>query len=192
MLLVRVNPSQHAYYAGERVSVRLEFAKDTAPGKRTGFPHTHRHARKVSVVDAPSPSPASPAAEPLPTINEGERDEPVITFATIRMTAHVVPSSTYIPPEPFLPLRHVLLHQPIGSGSTPHTPGTLDFSAGVDGTLAHSLGGLARGFLNGGKDAGTWEDRKRSVWLDKALPVWMSGKEVVCVDSRVGSGLVCE
>lgn len=198
MLLVRVEPSKHAYYAGERVSVRIEFQtdQDGEEEKGRGFPRAHRHARKVSVITG-VPTPADDDekhAAPLQTIHE-RGDQVHITLATIRMTGHVVPSSIYIPPEPFLPLRQVLLHQPIGSGdSIPTTavaPGTLDFSAGVDGTLAHSLGGLARGFLRG-KEESTWEERRRSVWAGKALPVWLAGREVVCVDSRIGSGLVCE
>jgi hypothetical protein len=194
MLDVRVIPSKHAYFPGERIEARIEFRRD-APRRARGraFPRGI-HTRKVSVVSTPSQEEAP--TEPLPTIQESPTDGAVtIAFATVRMTGHVVPSTTYIPPEPFLPLRQVLLHQPIGSGDGPTTAasgGGIDFSPGVDGTLAGSLSGLARGLI-GGKEGGTWEERKRSVWAGKALPVWVAGREVVGVDLEVGEeGLCCE
>lgn len=194
MLDVRVIPSKHAYFPGERIEARIEFHR-AAPAHRSrgrAFPRGI-HTRKVSVVSTP-PHDETPT-EPLPTIQESPTDGAVtIAFATVRATGHVVPSTTYIPPEPFLPLRQVLLHQPIGSGDAPTTTasGGVDFSPGVDGTLAGSLSGLARGLI-GGKEEGTWEERRRSVWAGRALPVWVAGREVVGVDLVVGDeGLCCE
>lgn len=195
MLNVRVIPSKHAYFAGERFQARIEFRRDAPEEGPRGkaFPRG-RHARKVSVVSAATLD-SEDTTEPLETIKEGpDTADVTITFATIRITGHVIPSSTYIPPEPFLPLRKVLLHQPIGSGdATTNTASNgIDFSAGVDGTLATSLSGLAKGFL-GAKDEGTWEERKRTVWAGKSLPVWIAGREVVGVELKVGKdGLSCE
>ncbi|KAJ9118285.1 hypothetical protein QFC22_004196 [Naganishia vaughanmartiniae] len=140
---------------------------------------------------------------------------PIITFATIQMTGQMTPSTAYIPPEPLIPLRNLLLLQPIGSNSSslapPPTPTSsstdttshfapLHFSptsaidnAAADGTLTSSLTSLARGLFSpvtaGGaaEGEGTWEDHRKQVWLSRELPVWISPKDVVCVDTHVDS-----
>jgi hypothetical protein len=187
-------------------------------------PSTRFRSPLATISESHNSSTASPPPPPristaaIPTIKH-----PIITFATIQMTGQMTPSTAYIPPEPLIPLRNLLLLQPIGSNGSslappPHTPTSSSFSssgeattshfvpsllhfpsptsaidnAAADGTLTSSLTSLARGLFSpvtaGGaaEGEGTWEDHRKQVWLSRDLPVWISPKDVVCVDTQVG------
>lgn len=153
--------------------------------------------RGSPLVDSPLPLPSStePTTYPRPTKPNQKQREITVSFATIQPHATFTPSPAYIPPEPLLPLRNLLLHQPIGSGSLAPPSATahlalIDRAAGSDG-LTGSLTSLAKG-LFGEAEAGTWQDRRREVWLGRGLAVWMGGREVVAVDLRVAEGEAVE
>lgn len=116
-----------------------------------------------------------------------------ILWAHARFRGQFTPSATHIPPDPLLPLRSLLLHQPLGSGSlTPaDKPGTssrwsLSFGSGTIGheqnpSLTGSLVGLARGLVWSGQ-GGTLDEERRKVWETKALPVLESVRSLVGID----------
>ncbi len=122
-----------------------------------------------------------------------------ILWAHTRLRGHFTPSSSYIPPDPLLPLRSLLLHQPLGSGSL--TPAdkpssssrwSLTFGSGTIGheqnpSLTGSLVGLAKGLVWGGQ-AGTLEGERRKVWTSKDLPVLDTLRSLIGVDIRLKPG----
>jgi RAB6A-GEF complex partner protein 2 len=122
-----------------------------------------------------------------------------ILWAHTRIRGHFTPSSSYIPPDPLLPLRSLLLHQPLGSGSLmpADTPSSskrwsLTFGSGTIGqednpSLTGSLLGLAKGLVWGGQ-SGTLEDERRKVWTTKELPVFETIRSLIGVDVRLQPG----
>ncbi|WVQ78266.1 hypothetical protein IAT38_000351 [Cryptococcus sp. DSM 104549] len=141
-----------------------------------------------------------PPVEPRGTTN--------ILWAYTRLVAHFHPSNTYIPPDPLLPLRAQLLHQPVGSGSL-FTPGSssvnnpagktssssrwqLSFGTGTIGnstqpSLTGSLFGLAKELVMGGNGGSLEEERKR-VWNMKDLPVLETTRSLLGVDLKLKEG----
>ncbi|GMK56800.1 hypothetical protein CspeluHIS016_0306400 [Cutaneotrichosporon spelunceum] len=121
-----------------------------------------------------------------------------VLWGHTRLVARFAPSNTYIPPDPLLPLRAKLLHQPIGSGSLatqgPDKPSRwgLNFGTGTigDGTqpsLTGSLFGLAKGLVYGGTGGSLEEERKR-VWTTQELPVLETTRSLMGVDIKLQEG----
>ncbi|KAK4688655.1 RAB6A-GEF complex partner protein 2, partial [Tremellales sp. Uapishka_1] len=123
-----------------------------------------------------------------------------ILWAHTRLVAHFSPSITYIPPDPLLPLRAKLLHQPVGSGTlTPQSLSRsqtsrwqLSFGTGTIGqatqpSLTGSLFGLAKDLVYGG-DGGSLEEERKRVWNMKDLPVLESVRSLVGVDVKLKEG----
>ncbi|KAJ9099890.1 hypothetical protein QFC21_003895 [Naganishia friedmannii] len=187
-------------------------AEGKAEGQGAVTPSLWFRSPLATITESQHPSTSPPA----PRISTATTTHPIITFATIQMTGQMTPSTAYIPPEPLIPLRNLLLLQPIGSNGsslapppTPTSSSSADptyhfaprhFSptsaidnAAADGTLTSSLTSLARGLFSpvtaGGaaEGEGTWEDHRKQVWLSRELPVWISPKDVVCVDTQVDS-----
>jgi hypothetical protein len=182
---------------------------ERAPPPKAPIPQHHPHARKVSIAQPPTPTPIHTPSRPssldtipeITSLNEhipqnskhaktssrNPRDV-VITFATIQPHATFTPSPAYIPPEPLLPLRNLLSHQPIGSGhlspATTTHHALIDRAAGGEG-LTGSLTNLAKGLFAADQEEGTWDGRKREVWLGRGLAVWIGAREVVGVDLAV-------
>lgn len=213
-----VGPQEKESLEQEKVQEDREEKENQTPPPKAPIPRHHPHARKVSIAQVPTPTPIhTPSPSSLGTIPEHTPDaqthvlhdhasaiksgktsstrDVVITFATIQPHAIFTPSPAYIPPEPLLPLRNLLSHQPIGSGhlsppsATPH--GVIDRAAGGEG-LTGSLTNLAKGLFAGDQEEGTWDGRKREVWLGRGLAVWIGGREVVGVDLTVGEGEVVD
>ena len=134
-----------------------------------------------------------------------------ILWAQTRLVGRFTPSSAYIPPDPLLPLKSLMLHQPVGSGSlpsfststgqaagSPSSPAlsrsgsrwNLSFGTGTlagqgDPTLTGSLWGLAKGLIGSGS-GGTLEEERRKVWNSRELPVLESMKSLLGVEIRLG------
>lgn len=112
--------------------------------------------------------------------------------------ARFAPSHQYIPPDPLLPLRARLLHQPIGSGNLTAQQAekpsrwTLSFGTGTIGestqpSLTGSLFGLAKGLMYGGTGGSLEEERKR-VWTTQDLPVLETTRSLMGVDIKLLEG----
>ncbi|WVR05250.1 hypothetical protein IAU60_002262 [Kwoniella sp. DSM 27419] len=151
----------------------------------------------------------SPPALPPPThpyIRErlpNDRGTTTVLWAYTRLIAQFHPSNAYIPPDPLLPLRSLLLHQPVGSGSLDPSPanGTgvapssrwqLSFGTGTIGnstqpSLTGSLFGLAKDLVMGGSGGSLEEERKR-VWNMKDLPVLETTRSLLGVDVKLKEG----
>lgn len=141
----------------------------------------------------PPPPPTHPYIRSL-----AEPREATILWAHSRLSAHFHPSNHYIPPDPLLPLRSLLLHQPVGSGSLPASPSAfrsrwqLSFGTGTIGaeskpSLTGSLAGLASSLVSSGS-AGSLEDERRKAWNTKDLPVFETARSLIGVDIRVKEG----
>ncbi|WWD15907.1 hypothetical protein CI109_100331 [Kwoniella shandongensis] len=156
---------------------------------------------------APTPPPPTHPyiRDRLPTEPRGTT---TILWAYTRLVAHFHPSNSYIPPDPLLPLRSLLLHQPVGSGSlltstsassnTSHAPSNsssrwqLSFGTGTIGnatqpSLTGSLFGLAKELVMGGGGGSLEEERKR-VWNMKDLPVLETTRSLLGVDLKLKEG----
>ncbi|WRT67131.1 uncharacterized protein IL334_004097 [Kwoniella shivajii] len=154
----------------------------------------------------------TPPALPPPThpyIRERipvDKGTTTVLWAYTRLIAHFHPSNTYIPPDPLLPLRSMLLHQPVGSGSLNPTPALTSNGAGSNGTsrwqlsfgtgtignatqpsLTGSLFGLAKDLVMGGSGGSLEEERKR-VWNMKDLPVLETTRSLLGVDLKLKEG----
>ncbi|BEI84235.1 hypothetical protein CcaverHIS002_0408390 [Cutaneotrichosporon cavernicola] len=121
-----------------------------------------------------------------------------VLWGHTRLVARFAPSNTYIPPDPLLPLRARLLHQPIGSGSlgtqAPDKPSrwAISFGTGTIGestqpSLTGSLFGLAKGLVYGGTGGSLEEERKR-VWTTQDLPVLETTRSLMGVDIKLQEG----
>ncbi|ORY33810.1 Rgp1-domain-containing protein [Naematelia encephala] len=140
-----------------------------------------------------------------PYIRQQEpRGTTTILWAYTHLVAQFHPSNTYIPPDPLLPLRARLLHQPVGSGSliSPSSSTTslsasssrwqLSFGTGTIGnatapSLTGSLFGLAKDLVYGGAGGSLEEERKR-VWNMKDLPVLETMRSLLGVDVKLKEG----
>lgn len=135
-----------------------------------------------------------------------------VLWAYTRLVGRFHPSIAYIPPDPLLPLRAALLHQPVGSGSLftpsqgssanvagkPSGPSRwqLSFGTGTIGnstqpSLTGSLFGLAKDLVMGGGGGSLEEERKR-VWNLKDLPVLETTRSLLAVDMKLKEGEVKE
>lgn len=121
-----------------------------------------------------------------------------ILWGHTRLVARFAPSHAYIPPDPLLPLRARLLHQPIGSGSLAPQQAekasrwSLSFGTGTIGeatqpSLTGSLFGLAKGLVYGGTGGSLEEERKR-VWSTQDLPVFETTRSLMGVDIKLQEG----
>lgn len=147
-----------------------------------------------------------------PHVREHALTEPkgttTVLWAYTRLVGHFHPSIAYIPPDPLLPLRTALLHQPVGSGSlsTPSQDSSgnvagrpsgssrwqLSFGTGTIGnstqpSLTGSLFGLAKDLVTGGSGGSLEEERKR-VWNLKDLPVLETTRSLLAVDMKLKEG----
>lgn len=120
-----------------------------------------------------------------------------ILWAHTRLRATFTPSTQHIPPDPLLPLRSLLLHQPLGSGQLlPDRPKhgskwSFSFGTGAIGqqtqpSLTGSLFGLAKGLV--GSSGGTLEEERRRVWAMKELPVLEGFRSLIGVDLALKEG----
>ncbi|WVF72142.1 hypothetical protein IAT40_006954 [Kwoniella sp. CBS 6097] len=186
----------------------------TRSKSRPGPPTPVAHARTPSYYNAygasflglNSPPPLPPPTHPY--IRErlpSDRGTTNILWAYTRLVAHFHPSNAHIPPDPLLPLRAQLLHQPVGSGSlsaSPSLAGTtpghessrwqLSFGTGTIGnatqpSLTGSLFGLAKDLVMGGR-GGTLEEERKRVWNMKDLPVLETTRSLLGVDLKLKEG----
>lgn len=161
------------------------------------------HARSPSYhhttfgnIDAP---PQHPQLRTRPLSQVGTT---TILWAHTRLVARFAPSKSYIPPDPLLPLRSRLLHQPVGSGSlipssdqnrsSMGSRWSLNFGTGAIGhntrpSLTGSLFGLAKNMVGGGA-GGSLEEERRRVWNTQDLPVLETTRSLIGVDIRLGEG----
>lgn len=144
-----------------------------------------------------------------PNDNAPNRSTTII-WAHACLRGKFIPSQTYIPPDPLLPLRSALLHQPLGSGnfSSSLTSSSLDpysssssssswitFGSGTIGqeslpSLTGSLLGLAKGLVNTGvgQQSGSLEEERKRIWNSKELPVLETVRCLVDVMQEVKDG----
>ncbi|KAK8869820.1 hypothetical protein IAR55_000388 [Kwoniella newhampshirensis] len=136
------------------------------------------------------------------------RGTTTILWAYTHLVAHFHPSNAYIPPDPLLPLRSLLLHQPVGSGSLVNPSsassasmvkasssssrwqlsfGTGTIGSGTQPSLTGSLFGLAKELVMGGGGGSLEEERKR-VWNMKDLPVLETTRSLLGVDLKLNEG----
>lgn len=164
-------------------------------------PRTHRQSSSFSRS-------ASALRLQTATLDDGPL---TVLWAQTRLVGRFTPSSAYIPPDPLLPLKSLMLHQPVGSGSlpsfspsagqsatSPTSPAlsrsssrwNLSFGTGTlagqgDPTLTGSLWGLAKGLIGSGS-GGSLEEERRKVWNSRELPVLESMKSLLGVEVRLG------
>ncbi|RXK36443.1 hypothetical protein M231_06287 [Tremella mesenterica] len=134
-----------------------------------------------------------------PFIREKENKTITVLWAYTHLAGQFHPSSQYIPPDPLLPLRSKLLHQPVGSGSLSTAGGVtntsrwqLSFGTGAIGnslqpSLTGSLVGLAKELVYGGV-GGSLEEERRRVWNTKDLPVFETTRSLLGVDLKLKEG----
>lgn len=166
-------------------------------------PRTHRQSSSFS-------RPSSALRLQTTSLNDGSL---TILWAQTRLVGRFTPSSAYIPPDPLLPLKSLMLHQPVGSGSlpsfSPTGPGgninspsspslsrtnsrwNLSFGTGTlagqgDPTLTGSLWGLAKGLVGSGS-GGSLEEERRKVWNSRELPVLETMKSLLGVEIKLGA-----
>lgn len=144
-----------------------------------------------------SPPPIHPSIRARPPLDSNST---TVLWAQTRLVARFTPSHQHIPPDPLLPLKSRLLHQPIGSGSLIPTEKAkrstsrwaLSFGTGSIGrdaqpSLTGSLFGLAKGLVYGGAGGSLEEERKR-VWNTQDLPVLETARSLLGVDIKVMDG----
>jgi hypothetical protein len=182
---------------------RLSFDANTP---RNGLPSSHRHSSSFSRSAVPLRLQTA-----LP-----DNGDLTILWAQTRLVGRFTPSSSHIPPDPLLPLKSLMLHQPVGSGSLPSfspsgsagggpiSPSVspslsrtssrwnLSFGTGTldgtgDPTLTGSLWGLAKGLIGSGQ-GGTLEEERKKVWNSRELPVLETMRSLVGVEMGLEAG----
>jgi len=167
------------------------------------------HARTPSYQNAYGASYPTPPTHPYS--RSRQPTEPwgttTVLWAYTRLIGQFHPSNQYIPPDPLLPLRSLMLHQPVGSGSLASTPTAessgmksssstsrwqMSFGTGAIGhksqpSLTGSLFGLAKDLVTGG-GGGTLEEERRRVWQAKDLPVLETARSLLGVDIKLKEG----
>ena len=145
-------------------------------------------------LETPPPShPYSRSQQPRTT---------TILWAYTRLRATFHPNNAYIPPDPLLPLRSLMLHQPVGSGSLitesfskpsrwQPSFGTGSIGTSTQPSLTGSLFGLAKDLVSGGSGGSLEEERKR-VWNMKDLPVLETTRSLLGVDVKLKEGEIKE
>nr|XP_019042675.1 hypothetical protein I302_08379 [Kwoniella bestiolae CBS 10118]OCF21605.1 hypothetical protein I302_08379 [Kwoniella bestiolae CBS 10118] len=167
---------------------------------------SYHNAYGASCLVLGTPPPLPPPTHPY--IREripADRGTTTVLWAYTRLVAQFHPSNAYIPPDPLLPLRSMLLHQPVGSGSLNPTSSLspsgssagssrwqLSFGTGTIGnstqpSLTGSLFGLAKDLVMGGSGGSLEEERKR-VWNMKDLPVLETTRSLLGVDIKLKEG----
>ncbi|EIW69679.1 hypothetical protein TREMEDRAFT_71708 [Tremella mesenterica DSM 1558] len=162
------------------------------PSISESFPSYH-NAYGASYLGFGTPPPVHPF------IREKENKTITVLWAYTHLAGQFHPSSQYIPPDPLLPLRSKLLHQPVGSGSLSTAGGVtntsrwqLSFGTGAIGnslqpSLTGSLVGLAKELVYGGV-GGSLEEERRRVWNTKDLPVFETTRSLLGVDLKLKEG----
>lgn len=176
-----------------------ETTSASSPRRSPGPTAWRQHGR------SPSYTPSSPSYLTPPPMHPSMRSRSsmeigttTVLWAHTRLIARFGPSHQYIPPDPLLPLRARLLHQPIGSGSLAsaderaNSRWSLSFGTGSIGTstqpsLTGSLFGLAKGLVTGGTGGSLEEERKR-VWSTQDLPVLDTSRSLLGVDIKLAEG----
>ncbi|TXT04879.1 hypothetical protein VHUM_03962 [Vanrija humicola] len=165
--------------------------------RQASFPRMS-HSRSPTYHNAGgllSPPPQHPSARNRPPVGVTN-----VLWGYTRLVARFAPSTQHIPPDPLLPLRAQLLHQPVGSGSLAPSdaskPGgsrwAFNFGTGAIGqatqpSLTGSLFGLAKGLVMGGTGGSLEEERKR-VWNTQELPVLETTRSLMGVDIKLAEG----
>jgi hypothetical protein len=199
--------STHSSASGSTSHLSLNSDSD-APRRPPRSPLGQDHARTPSYQNAYGTSYPTPPTHPYsrqrqPTEAWGTT---TVLWAYTRLIGQFHPSNQYIPPDPLLPLRSLMLHQPVGSGSLTSTtspaPGMktsqstsrwqLSFGTGAIGhksqpSLTGSLFGLAKDLVTGG-GGGTLEEERRRVWQAKDLPVLETARSLLGVDIKLREG----
>ena len=161
------------------------------------FTPSYSNAYGASLL-RPSHTPPPPS-HPL-TRNKEPRTTTIL-WAYTQFKASFHPSNAYIPPDPLLPLRSLMLHQPVGSGSLLPQSNTVgpkssrwQFSFGtgsigdsIQPSLTGSLFGLAKTVMSGGS-GGSLEEERRRVWNMKDLPVFETPRSLIGVDLKLKEG----
>jgi hypothetical protein len=177
---------------------------DGEPNSSHGRTPSYQNAYGASYPTPPPTHPYSRQRQPTEP-----RGTTTVLWAYTRLVGQFHPSNQYIPPDPLLPLRSLMLHQPVGSGSlasmsptSADTPGgikpssssrwQLSFGTGAIGhksqpSLTGSLFGLAKDLVTGG-GGGTLEEERRRVWQAKDLPVFETARSLIGVDIRLKEG----
>lgn len=183
-------------------SPRIKPAHSRAPSYQNAYGAAYMG---INNDDLPTPPSHLPVREHALTEPKGTT---TVFWAYTRLVGHFHPSIAYIPPDPLLPLRTALLHQPVGSGSlsTPSQDSSgnvagkpygssrwqLSFGTGTIGnstqpSLTGSLFGLAKDLVTGGSGGSLEEERKR-VWNLKDLPVLETTRSLLAVDMKLKEG----
>ena len=195
---------------GQTAAIQPKIWPEPAPRARPS------HSRSPSYLNAYGASLlglGTNASPPPPTHPYIKSQEPAgvttILWAYTRLVGYFHPINTYIPPDPLLPLRSLLLHKPVGSGSlttpaitlngdsTPVKPSgssrwQLSFGTGALGhatqpSLTGSLFGLAKDLVYGGA-GGSLEEERKKVWNTKELPVLETSRSLLGVDVKLNEG----
>ncbi|KAL7423923.1 Golgi membrane exchange factor (Ric1p-Rgp1p) subunit [Cryptotrichosporon argae] len=158
------------------------------------------HARTPSYQNAYGASFLEPLPPPVHPKLRKPTGSTKVLWAHSRLIARFAPSNTYIPPDPLLPLRSMLLHQPVGSGSLSAMPmdqqaksrwqlsfGTGTIGSGTTPSLTGSLFGLAKDVVFGGQ-GGTLEEERKRVWNTKELPVLETARSLLAIDLELKEG----
>lgn len=165
-----------------------------SPSQCATPPPTHRRPSYMNAYGAGSLGLGRPAA---PQARFDPPGTTTILWAHTRLRATFTPSTQYIPPDPLLPLRSLLLHQPLGSGQLQQdgpkhgSKWSFNFGTGAIGqqtnpSLTGSLFGLAKGLV--GSSGGTLEEERRRVWAMKELPVLEGFRSLIGVDLTLKEG----
>lgn len=190
----------------------------SGPRRPPRTPLGDNHARTPSYQNAYGAAFIATPTPPPPTHPYSRARQPTeprgtttVLWAYTRLIGQFHPSNQYIPPDPLLPLRSLLLHQPVGSGSlmsptsqSPTNSGSahgrqasssrwqLSFGTGAIGhnsqpSLTGSLFGLAKDLVTGGT-GGSLEEERRRVWQMKDLPVLETARSLLGVDVKLKEG----
>lgn len=200
--------STHSSTSGSTSHLSLNSETD-GPRRPPLSPLGQDHARTPSYQNAYGASYPAPPTHPYS--RQRQPTEPwgttTVLWAYTCLIGQFHPSNQYIPPDPLLPLRSLMLHQPVGSGSLTSTTSpihgqgmksstssrwNLSFGTGAIGhksqpSLTGSLFGLAKDLVTGG-GGGTLEEERRRVWQAKDLPVLETARSLLGVDIKLKEG----
>lgn len=199
--------STHSSTSGS--TSQLSLNSDSAPRRPPRSPLGQDHVRTPSYQNAYGTSYPTPPTHPYSRQRQptGPWGTTTVLWAYTRLIGQFHPSNQYIPPDPLLPLRSLMLHQPVGSGSLTSTTSPangqgmksstssrwqLSFGTGAIGhksqpSLTGSLFGLAKDLVTGG-GGGTLEEERRRVWQAKDLPVLETARSLLGVDIKLKEG----
>jgi len=207
--VVDLNDDDESWTSSEITALRSRPHLSPSPSSPLSQSRTpsYHNAYGASFLGIRGP-PSNPPPPLHPSIRQQEpRGMATILWAYTHLVAHFHPSNTYIPPDPLLPLRSMLLYQPVGSGAlvpsssmssvesgmkSSSSRWQLSFGTGTIGnstqpSLTGSLFGLASSLVNGGAGGSLEKERKR-VWNMKDLPVLETSRSLLGVDVRLKEG----